>query len=474
MGPTDGHGHRGAARDRRRGGAHPGRREPRRSDACGCAAAGTKPAGAAPTADADLELRHGAACDEITEHNRGDLTAVLQAGVPLATAQAQFAAGRADAGPRPTPRAPGRAATIGGVVATADSGPLRHRYGAPRDLVIGVTVALADGTIAKSGGKVIKNVAGYDLAKLLRRLLRHAGADPLGQRAPASAARRRHDRARRRRRSGHAGRRRGGDGGACRSSSRPSTSPGAAGRGGLLMRCAGPEHARRAGRAARRLTELGLDRRRHRPRTTAAVGAPARRPAQRATAALVRVAAPPAALGRRAAGHRRGRRHPGRPRRAGHQLRRARARRGSPSCARRCPPPACRPCSTRPPRPRAEPDPWGELGRAALTPDARRQERALIPTGRCNPGLFVGGHLAWPRAFDAAFDAHRPRAGGHRRLRALRLLPGGLPDLSCCGARRPTPRAGGSCSWPRALSRRARSRTRWSPTSIAAWAAWPA
>src|SRR5205807_4239325 len=46
------------------------------------------------------------------------------------------------------------------------SGPLRHRYGAPRDLVVGVTVALSDGTIARAGGKVIKNVAGYDLAKL--------------------------------------------------------------------------------------------------------------------------------------------------------------------------------------------------------------------------------------------------------------------------------------------------------------------
>ena len=64
------------------------------------------------------------------------------------------------------PLGEGDAATIGGVVATADSGPLRHRYGAARDLVLGVTVALPDGTLAKAGGKVIKNVAGYDLAKL--------------------------------------------------------------------------------------------------------------------------------------------------------------------------------------------------------------------------------------------------------------------------------------------------------------------
>src|SRR4051794_21076347 len=57
-------------------------------------------------------------------------------------------------------------ATIGGIVATGDSGPLRHRYGAARDLVLGVTVALPDGSVARAGGKVIKNVAGYDLAKL--------------------------------------------------------------------------------------------------------------------------------------------------------------------------------------------------------------------------------------------------------------------------------------------------------------------
>ena len=64
------------------------------------------------------------------------------------------------------PLGAGAAATIGGVIAANDSGPLRHRYGGVRDLVVGITVVLSDGTIAKSGGKVIKNVAGYDLAKL--------------------------------------------------------------------------------------------------------------------------------------------------------------------------------------------------------------------------------------------------------------------------------------------------------------------
>jgi glycolate oxidase FAD binding subunit len=102
---------------------------------------------------------------EILEHNEGDLTAVLQAGVPLASAQAQFSeAGQMLA--LDPPLGAGDATTIGGLVATADSGPLRHRYGGVRDLVLGITLALSDGTIAKAGSKVIKNVAGYDLAKL--------------------------------------------------------------------------------------------------------------------------------------------------------------------------------------------------------------------------------------------------------------------------------------------------------------------
>ena len=103
--------------------------------------------------------------DAVLEHNAADLTAVLQAGVPLARAQARFATAGQMLALDP-PLGPERAATIGGVVATADSGPLRHRYGAPRDLLLGMTVALSDGAIARSGGKVIKNVAGYDLAKL--------------------------------------------------------------------------------------------------------------------------------------------------------------------------------------------------------------------------------------------------------------------------------------------------------------------
>jgi glycolate oxidase FAD binding subunit len=116
----------------------------------------------APDASPALELST-AGLDRLLEHNAGDLTAVLEAGVPLARAQEQFReAGQMLALDPPDPGG----ATIGGIVASNDSGPLRARYGGPRDLVVGMRVALADGTVSKSGGKVIKNVAGYDLAKL--------------------------------------------------------------------------------------------------------------------------------------------------------------------------------------------------------------------------------------------------------------------------------------------------------------------
>src|SRR3954466_4788822 len=104
-----------------------------------------------------------ASLTDVVEHNEGDLTAILQAGVRLVDAQKQFA----DAGQMLALAPPTRHdATIGGLVAAGDSGPLRHRYGAARDLVLGVRVALTDGSVAHAGGKVIKNVAGYDLAKL--------------------------------------------------------------------------------------------------------------------------------------------------------------------------------------------------------------------------------------------------------------------------------------------------------------------
>jgi glycolate oxidase FAD binding subunit len=119
----------------------------------------------------DVEL-HTGGLNSILAHNAGDMTATLQAGVPLAVAQDAFArAGQMLALDPPVGAEDGIAgaagATIGGIVATADSGPLAHRYGGPRDLIVGATVALGDGTVAKSGGTVIKNVAGYDIAKLM-------------------------------------------------------------------------------------------------------------------------------------------------------------------------------------------------------------------------------------------------------------------------------------------------------------------
>jgi glycolate oxidase FAD binding subunit len=125
--------------------------------------AGTKPWGH-PGADCGVRLCTGS-LDAIVEHNAGDLTAVLQPGVTLRELEETLAStGQMLA--LDAPLGAGDAATVGGAIAAADSGPLRHRYGAPRDLVLGVTAALSDGTLAHAGGKVIKNVAGYDLAKL--------------------------------------------------------------------------------------------------------------------------------------------------------------------------------------------------------------------------------------------------------------------------------------------------------------------
>jgi glycolate dehydrogenase FAD-binding subunit len=124
---------------------------------------GTKLGWGAVPPEPQVELST-AGLNRIVEHNAGDLTAVLEAGAPLAQAQALFA----KAGQMLALDPPDRGgATIGGVVASGDSGPLRARFGAARDLVLGMRIALPDGTVAKAGGRVIKNVAGYDLAKLL-------------------------------------------------------------------------------------------------------------------------------------------------------------------------------------------------------------------------------------------------------------------------------------------------------------------
>jgi glycolate oxidase FAD binding subunit len=89
-------------------------------------------------------------------HRDGDLTATVGSGVRLADLNAHL--GRK--GQWLPVESPFPGATVGGVVATNEAGPLRHRFGTPRDLLIGVTLALPDGRLVKSGGTVVKNVAG--------------------------------------------------------------------------------------------------------------------------------------------------------------------------------------------------------------------------------------------------------------------------------------------------------------------------
>lgn len=101
--------------------------------------------------------------DGLLEHEPGDLTATAQAGMTMQALQAALGArgqwlslDPPDAG----------VATLGGVLSANASGPRRHLYGTARDLLIGVTVVCADGSVIHGGGKVVKNVAGYDLPKL--------------------------------------------------------------------------------------------------------------------------------------------------------------------------------------------------------------------------------------------------------------------------------------------------------------------
>ncbi len=355
--------------------------------------AGTKLGWGHPNPAADEEL-HTGALNRIREHNAGDMTATLEAGVPLALAQRTFAASGQmlaldpplsdpDVDPAASPSTP----TIGGVVATGDSGPLRHRYGAPRDLVVGVTVALSDGTIARAGGKVIKNVAGYDLAKLFAGSFGTLGLilavnvrlHPLHQTSVTALG----------------------------AASDPQALAAAAvamaraplefealdlawrdGRGGLLARCAGPQAARRARRAARLMAEAGL--------TEVELADPdgqlweRQRAGQRsADGALVRVAVAPAELagiidaaqasgatlvGRAALG----------------------------SCFLALDPEAVLRLRDRlaprtpavvldaPASLRGQIDPWGSPSGGELEL-MRRIKARFDPAGTCNPGLFVGG-----------------------------------------------------------------------------------
>jgi glycolate oxidase FAD binding subunit len=115
----------------------------------------------APPRELDLVLST-ARMDGIIEHVPGDQIVRTQSGVKLAALQEKL--GEANQMLAIDP--PEKDATVGGVVAANSSGPRRYKYGTVRDLIIGITVVLADGTVAKAGGKVVKNVAGYDLSKL--------------------------------------------------------------------------------------------------------------------------------------------------------------------------------------------------------------------------------------------------------------------------------------------------------------------
>jgi glycolate oxidase FAD binding subunit len=124
---------------------------------------GTKASLGNPPREVDLVLST-VRMDEVIEHVPGDQVVRVQAGIKLEDLQERLGGSDQMLGIDPPETKSG--ATVGGVVAANSSGPRRHRYGTIRDLIIGITVVLSDGTVAKAGGKVVKNVAGYDLSKL--------------------------------------------------------------------------------------------------------------------------------------------------------------------------------------------------------------------------------------------------------------------------------------------------------------------
>lgn len=112
-------------------------------------------------ADIELSLQR---LHSLREHSWQDMTCTVEAGCPWSSMQAELRRhGQMVAlDPLWCDRA-----TVGGIVAANDSGALRLKFGGLRDLILGMSIVLADGTIARSGGKVVKNVAGYDLHKLM-------------------------------------------------------------------------------------------------------------------------------------------------------------------------------------------------------------------------------------------------------------------------------------------------------------------
>lgn len=101
--------------------------------------------------------------NQLIDHAVGDLTVTVEAGMRFADLQETLA--KAGQFLAIDPAYPDQA-TIGGIVATADTGSLRQRYNSVRDMLLGLSFVRADGQVAKAGGRVVKNVAGYDLMKL--------------------------------------------------------------------------------------------------------------------------------------------------------------------------------------------------------------------------------------------------------------------------------------------------------------------
>jgi glycolate oxidase FAD binding subunit len=123
---------------------------------------GTKLTTGAPPRQYDIALSLSG-MQRVLHYEPADLTIGVQAGVSFQ--DFQNLVGKNNLWLPLDPRGAGNS-SIGGIIASNAAGPLRQGYGGPRDMVIGLTVATTDGKITKSGGKVVKNVAGYDLGKL--------------------------------------------------------------------------------------------------------------------------------------------------------------------------------------------------------------------------------------------------------------------------------------------------------------------
>ena len=115
-----------------------------------------------PPERCDVEL-HTGRLDRVLEHSQGDMVVSVEAGITIEALQAELRR-KGQFLPLDPFNSPGH--TVGGLLATGWTGPLRQRFGSPRDFLIGIRVALPDGRLASAGGRVVKNVSGYDMMKL--------------------------------------------------------------------------------------------------------------------------------------------------------------------------------------------------------------------------------------------------------------------------------------------------------------------